>query len=85
MLFRPTNEPARTFYDAFHAAAKQQPRDFASEERAVHDAAVAYAERHGLRVPTLDEIREAQVQGMGHVDYGAKWAYAVCRLLGVPG
>jgi hypothetical protein len=46
---------------------------------AVWRAAREYSEKHGLRVPTMEEIERAETSAYGHVDYGAKWAYGVAR------
>jgi len=40
-----------------------------------------YAQKNGLRVPTLKEIEETEVQASGHCDYGTKWAFGVRDLL----
>lgn len=79
--FRPNHEPARSLYDAFQNAAMRKPRDFDLEERAVWECARDYAQQNGLRVPMLSEVRDATICAQGHVDFGAKWVYAVSRLL----
>lgn len=86
-IFRPRHEPARTIYDAFQAeAAKRHERptfsDWAQREReAVWRAARDYAQQHGLAVPTMDQVRDSEQYALGHVDYGAKWAYGVARAM----
>jgi hypothetical protein len=86
-VFRPRTDPARLLYDAFQAEAEKRPGrpvEFSvlSERAAVWRAARDYAQQHGLRVPTLVEVEKAERLAMGHVDYGAKWAYGVAELLG---
>lgn len=79
--FRPRREPARSFYDAFQEMAKKEPRDFYHEELAMWRIARNYAQAFNKRIPTLDEIRAAASMAAGHVDFGAKWAYAVEKLV----
>ena len=83
-IFRPFQEPARTIYDAFQKEASNRKgravADWIRAERlAVWIAARDHAQQHGLRVPTLDDVIQAERQANGHVDYGAKWAYGVVR------
>lgn len=85
-VFRPYTEPARTFYDVLQKEAAKRPGLLpgewqANERRAVWYAARDYAQQHGLRVLTLHEITQAETLAAGHIDYAAKWAYAVCELL----
>ncbi len=85
-LIRPHTEPARTLYDALQKEAlKRSGRSVAhwhhAERKAVWSAARDYAQRHGLRVPTLAEVGRAESLACGHVDYGAKWAYGVARTM----
>ena len=85
-VFRPRNEPARTIYDAFQVAAEHRTGGWQARERlAIYDAAKDYALAHdGLYVPTLRDILDAEQEGMGHVDYGAKLAYALARTMRAP-
>jgi len=85
-IFRPTHEPARTLYDVFQAEAlKRDKRSYDEwsmmERMAVWRAARDYAQQHGLRVITLAEVEKAEEYAIGHVDYGAKWAYRVAEAL----
>lgn len=85
-VFRPFHAPARIIYDAFVAEAalrnQRKVEDWLEQERkAVWRAARDYAQQHGLRVPTLDEVKRAETLAAGHSDYGAKWAYGVERYL----
>ena len=85
-VFRPNREPARTLYDAFQREAVNRKgrstAEWQNEERqAVWRAARDYAQQHGLRVPTLTEVRRAENSAAGHVDYGAKWAYGIAEVL----
>lgn len=84
--FRPRTEPARTLYDVFQDEAKNRSKRIPScwieqERQAVWLAARDYAQQHGLRVPTIEEIKQFETSAMGHVDYGAKWAHRVAELL----
>ena len=83
-IFRPPKGPARTLYDAFQEeAAHREGRSVAewilAERQAVWTAARDYAQQHGLRVPAMDEVKQAENCASGHIDYGAKWAYAVAE------
>jgi len=83
-LFRPNQEPERTLYDAFQKeSGNRKGREVVewieAERMAVWRAAREYSEKHGLRVPTMEEIERAETSAYGHVDYGAKWAYGVAR------
>ena len=83
--FRPRVEPARAIYDAFQKDALNRPKrgdDWIELERlAVWRAARDWAMAHALNIPTLDQIKDAEISASGHVDYGAKWAYRVADLL----
>jgi hypothetical protein len=81
-FFRPQNDPHRTIYDALVAEAEKRPGRSvnawqAAEQQAAWQAARDYAQQHGLRVPTLEDVKRADRLGCGHVDYAAKVAYAV--------
>jgi len=85
-IFRPRHEPALTLYEAFQQAAKKRkgraPAEWIAAERsAVWTAARDYAQQHGLTVPTLDQIKRCETYARGSVDYGAKWAYQVERVM----
>ena len=84
--FRPRNEPARTIYDAIMKAGEAWSDDSPDGwektiQLAVWTAARDYAQQTGLRVLTMEEIREAEWTALGHVDYSAKFAYRVRDLL----
>lgn len=83
-IFMPRHEPAKTIYLAFQAeAALRRGRKVEEWTRleidAVHKAAGDYASAHGLSTPTREQIVSAEIYARGSVDYGAKWAYQVCR------
>ena len=85
-LFRPRMEPAATIYDAFRAAALKRKSDSndewqARERAAVLAAANNYASTNGLRAISMDAVGRAEIMAMGHVDFGAKWAYGVVDAL----
>jgi len=85
-FFRPHTEPARTLYDAFQAEAEKRPERtcdewIAKERMAMWHVATSYAQRHGLHMPTLDEVTLAERLACGHVDYGAKWAIGVAEAM----
>jgi len=88
-VFRPHRDPARAIYDAFQAEAAHRAKRtvdewLEKEPQAVWRAARDYAQQHGLRVPTLDEVKRAESLAAGHTDYGAKWAYRVEQYLTQP-
>jgi len=81
-FFRPHTEPARTIYDAFQKESllrKYRAIEvwMRAERLAVCLAARKYAQQHGMRVPTLEEVEAAERYASGSVDYGSKWAYQV--------
>ena len=87
-IFRPPNEPARTLYDAFQKeAAYRKGRSVMEWQRAerlaVWRAARDYAQQYGMRIPTMDDVEQAEVLASGHVDYGAKWAYGIASAMQV--
>lgn len=84
--FKPRREPALTLYQAFQAeAANRGDREFhdwnQAEIQAVHSAAVEAYPSHGLPVPTLEEVAEAERYAQGSCDYGATWVYMVERMM----
>lgn len=88
-VFRPRHEPARSIYDAFQAEAENRRRRTAeewahAERSAVLHAATAAAARMGLRAPTMAEVEYAERGALGHIDYGAKWAYGVAEAMRRP-
>lgn len=85
-LFRPSNEPARSIYDALtKEAEKRKDKDceeWIDTERKVVWAVVRdYAQQHNLKVPTIEDIERAENYALGHCDYAAKFAYKVTDLL----
>lgn len=84
--FRPRQEPAAALYDAFLAEAakrgERMPEQWIeAESQAVHAAAVQAAAAHGLRAPTQEDVARANTLALGHIDYGAKWAYALVEIM----
>lgn len=84
--FKPRREPALTLYQAFQAeAANRGDREFhdwnQAEIQAVHSAAVEAYPAHGLPVPTLEEVADAERYAQGSCDYGATWVYMVERMM----
>lgn len=85
-IFQPRHEPARSIYEAFqNEATKRKGRSAeewqAAEREAVFREAMIQAARLGLRVPTMDDVVSAERSAMGHIDYGAKWAYGVTEAM----
>ena len=85
-FFRPHTEPYRTIYDALAVETEKRgkrPVDewIQAEREAVHRAACDYAQKHGLRAPTMSEVERAERHAEGHCDYMATWAYAVGRYM----
>lgn len=84
--FSPRHEPARSLYDAFQREAEQRPTRSVEEWTSAEIEAVlaeskALATKLNLREPTRTEIADAERSARGHIDYGAKWAYAVERCM----
>jgi len=85
-MFRPRSDPAQLLYDAFQAeAGNRKGRTveewLVAENAAVLRAAETWAARHGLTPPTLAQVQAASDYASGSVDYGAKWAYALARIM----
>jgi hypothetical protein len=85
-IFRPHYEPAQRIYDAFqNEATKRKDRDYRQwrdlECEIVWQEARDYAQENGLEVPTLKQIEKCEQQAYGHIDYAAKWAYGVTKLM----
>lgn len=77
-IFRPNSEPARTIYDALDAAIlSRKKRNFERERAAVVAAVNRYTAGAGLVPLTDEQIDACERHAMGHVDYMAKWAYAL--------
>lgn len=84
-IFRPRTDPARTIYDTLQVEAEKRTLAsiawIESERQTVWRAARDYAQQHRMRVPTLEEVECAEKRAIGHVDYGARWAYGVAELM----
>lgn len=85
-VFKPRNEPARSIYEAFQMEAMNRKGRSVdewqtSEREAVLREATVQAQRLGLRAPSMDVIVQAERSAMGHIDYGAKWAYQVTEYM----
>ena len=85
-IFRPNAEPARTLYDALQKEASKRcgrsPTEWQCAERhAVWSAARDYAQQYGLPVPTLAEVEREENLACWHIDYGAKWARGISRMM----
>lgn len=81
-IFRPNTHPAQEIYDAFmEESLKRNSRSIQEwqelERYAVLHAATSAAVKYKLREPTMGDVMVAEILAMGHVDYGAKWAYGV--------
>lgn len=88
-IFRPRHAPAQNIYDAFQREAELRRGrtidDWIQAERnAVYHAAVEQAQKHNLRIPTMEDVVGAENQAMGHTDYGAQWAYRVVEKMRKP-
>lgn len=84
--FRPHYDPARFIYDEFQKESSYRNErnmdDWIYLERiTVWNAAKDYALMHGLRIPTLEEVKKAEDLASGHIDYGSKWAYGVVEYM----
>jgi len=83
-IFRPKHNPAQSLYDVFQTEAEKRPkRELEEWQRkevmAVYEEALRWHERNPEKYKeiTVADVQDAQRQAWGHVDYGAKWAYAV--------
>lgn len=85
-IFEPRDESAKSIYQAFQTEAvrrKGRPLDewIKAERDAVFRECVNQAQKLGLRAPTPDEVAAAERYARGSIDYGAKWAYQVVRVM----
>lgn len=85
-VFRPPYEPARAIYDAFQTEAllrkgRSVPEWTEKEIEAVLVAATRAAIQYGLQAPSEDMVRRAETYARGSIDYGAKWAHMLVRLM----
>ncbi|KFC73305.1 hypothetical protein [Massilia sp. LC238] len=85
-VFEPRNEPAKSIYLAFQAEATKrkarQVEEWVKAERAaVHRECLHQAQKLGLVPPTMEEVAAAERYAMGSIDYGAKWAYQLVRVM----
>ena len=86
--YRPRHEPAQPIYDAFQREAmhrKDRPNGtrIKLELEAVHRAASQWAEQHGLRAPSMEQVQWAELCAQGHPDYIWKWALSLLDTLSV--
>lgn len=89
--FAPRFEPAKSIYLALEREAAKRPTrnmtydDFehsiALEREAVLNEAVRQAQIRDMRIPTMEDIKRAEIQACGHVDYMAKFAYGVVEAM----
>ncbi|WP_426172629.1 hypothetical protein [Pseudoduganella sp. R-34] len=85
-IFEPRFEPAKSIYLAFQGeAAKRKGRKVEewvkAEREAVFRECTQQAQMRGLHSPTMDEVTAAERYAMGSIDYGAKWAYQLARVM----
>lgn len=85
-IFEPKHESARSIYLAFQTeAAKRKERSveewIKAEREAVFREAVHQAQKLGLRAPTIAQVIDAERYAMGSIDYGAKWAYCIVKIM----
>jgi hypothetical protein len=82
MTFRPSRQPAQRLFDAFQDEAKNRTGNWEHKERLrMFREARDYAHENGLKVPTMDQIRQCESMAIGHTDYAARWAYGISDLL----
>lgn len=85
-LFQPRSEPAASIYKAFQEEAKHRRCRtvevwIQKEREAVLHACQTYAQQHGLRAPTMDEVISIEMSACGHVDYASKWALRLQEIM----
>jgi len=88
-IFRPHSGPAQFIFDALvkeqeHRKDRQSEEWIVAERNAVWSASRDYAQQHGLRVPTIDDVMAAENQAIGHCDYASTWAFEVVRRMKSP-
>lgn len=81
-IFQPRAEPAKSIYEAFQLeAAERNGRSLekwqTAERNVVHREAVIQAQKLGLRVPTMEDVEQAERHAFGSIDYGSKWVSGV--------
>jgi hypothetical protein len=85
-VFEPRNEPAKSIYLAFQNEAKKRkgrsPGEWIQAEReAVYAECQKQADLLSLKRPSMAEVEAAERYAMGSIDYGAKWAYQLVRVM----
>lgn len=85
-IFRPKSNQAQAIYDAFQKEASlrayRKPDEWKSYERyAVLNAARAVAGIEKIASPTIDDVVDAENYAVGHIDFGAKWAYRLLEIM----
>ena len=56
----------------------------ADEPVAMWKAAGRFAQQHGLRPPSMDDVHSAERLARGHSDYERKWALGIARAMQEP-
>jgi len=89
-VFRPTQEPNQTIYDAFLAeASKRNGRPIDVWLQAERDAVLKAAQdaannpSYKLASPSMEMVRSAENYAMGSIDYGRKWVSVLIRKMEV--
>lgn len=87
--WRPRSEPAKSLYDAFQDEAmlrkSRSPIQWTQLEiDAVHREATRQASILGLRVPSRDEVAQAEIGSSGLINYGSNWAIELAAMMRKP-
>jgi hypothetical protein len=85
-IFRPHDPIGRAIYDAFQKEAKKRSQYTSlewqeKELQAVHEACKKEAEKLGVAPVNIEDVRKADRNAAGHVDYGAKLALRLRDLI----
>lgn len=85
-VFRPRQSPAAEIYDAFqeearHRASRSLDEWIEAELNAVWRTACEQARQLGMIEPTMEQVQQAQITAMGHIDFGSKWALGVAEVI----
>lgn len=85
-IFEPSRDPAKSIYLAFQEEAKKRKARSveewtAGERDAVHHECARQAQVLGLQALTIEQVVSAERYAVGSIDYGAKWAHQLARVM----
>ena len=83
-MWRPSRQPEQRLYDRLVKEQERRPNNpdwQQAELDALWQEARDYAQENGFPVLSVEAIRRAEHQGLGHVDYTSQWVNAVAAAI----